>query len=401
VHTILSLLALSHSAAKAEPVCGSASSEQIFGETAKQLQRVAAVAVSSAMLATKVQEVSAADSSNSLLEHGVLQNMLGYVGPGHHLFVTLVSRRWRDIYASFTNQRRIVADKKGLRSSITCVSKMTLFSSVFTAPSRVRLAHSCGLDCSSAGSQRAAGMHADVATLAAAHDVGMKFSTAAIAAAAQRKKLTEVQYLHHQGCPWPSSGLLELAASSGHFELVRWCCKHGCPWQNAARAPYYAALSGNVALMAWVLKRPGVRSSEHDMYTAALHGHTALCHYLHSQQCPWDSQATNVAAVRGHVDLLRWLVDNGCPWYADELCVKAAQGGSIDVMTHLQQQGLLTGTAVLSKMLDKAASVNKLAAAKWLREQGAEWPTVFAWSPWSGAALQWAKAEGCIIPITD
>jgi hypothetical protein len=71
------------------------------------------------------------------------------------------------------------------------------------------------------------------------------------------------------------------------------------------------------------------------------------------------------------------------------------------VMTHLQQQGLLTGTAVLSKMLDKAASVNKLAAAKWLREQGAEWPTVFAWSPWSGAALQWAKAEGCIIPITD
>jgi hypothetical protein len=51
-------------------------------------------------------------------------------------------------------------------------------SAVFEAPSRVRLAHAHGLDCATTAYERAAGMHADIATVAAAHELGMSYSDA-------------------------------------------------------------------------------------------------------------------------------------------------------------------------------------------------------------------------------
>jgi hypothetical protein len=54
--------------------------------------------------------------------------------------------------------------------------------------------------------------------------MGMLYTVATIAAAAKRNKLAEVQYLHRQGCPWPVD-LLEAAARSGNFELLRWCTR--------------------------------------------------------------------------------------------------------------------------------------------------------------------------------
>jgi hypothetical protein len=99
---------------------------------------------------------------------------------------------------------------------------MTLYSSAFPVFSRFELAHESGLDYASPQCQRAAGKHADIATLALAHKLGVQYTAAAMAGAAQRKKLAEVQYLHSQGCPWYFAQLI-IAASSGHFELLRWC----------------------------------------------------------------------------------------------------------------------------------------------------------------------------------
>jgi hypothetical protein len=107
------------------------------------------------------------------------------------------------------------------------------------------------------------------------------------------------------------------------------------------------------------------------------------------------------AAHYGHVDQLRWLTDNGCPWDAHDLCRAAAQSGSVEVLTYLQQQGLVTSPTLLTEMLDNAAGENQLAAAKWLREQGAEWPssTAFNHRAWSGELLEWARAEDCTSPL--
>ena len=49
---------------------------------------------------------------------------------------------------------------------------------------------------------------------------------------------------------------------------------------------------------------------------------------------------------------------------------------------------------LLTVMLYEAGRFNQLAAAKWLREQGAEWPTVYKKGRWSGVLLEWAIAEG-------
>jgi hypothetical protein len=94
---------------------------------------------------------------------------------------------------------------------------------------RVELANANGLDCTTEGYHHAAvnAKYGDIATLrVAARKLGMANSAEIMVGAAERSELAEVQYLHRQGCPWPGT-LLEKVASSGHFELLRWCHEHG------------------------------------------------------------------------------------------------------------------------------------------------------------------------------
>jgi hypothetical protein len=351
------------------------------------------------MTTTQVaQKRSAADISNPLLYPGILQNVLSYVGSGHCLFVASVSTWWKGMYATVESHQLAVCGVDSCASiTITCDPQMTLYSSVFASPSRV--AYASELDCTSEAYLLAAGKHADAAALAAAHEMGMEYTAATLAGAAQYNRLAEVQYLHSHGCPWPTQ-LLEEVARRGYFELVRWCHKRGCPWV-AMTAPYHAAQSGNVELMAWVLQQPGTQLSGAAMNAAAMRGHTAMCQFLHTQQCSWGISSTSAAAASGHVDPLRWLVNNGCPWDAHMLCMSAARSGSVEVLTYLQHQGLPTSIALLTDMLDYAAYSIELAAAQWLREQGAEWPVRFKYGPWRGEVLAWARAEGCTTPTTN
>jgi hypothetical protein len=348
-----------------------------------------------AMVATRAQKRSAADSRNPLCDRGVLQTVLSFVGPGHHLFVAAVSKGWREVHATLDSVQLTVYDEHRREITITCDTQVTLYSSVFTSPSRVELAYDHGLDCTSEAYLRAAGKYADVATIATAHDLGMPFTATTMAGAAHCNKLAEVQYLHSQGCAWPEQ-LLEYAARSGHFELLRWCHEHGCDWHMVNWATTCAAQSGNVELMAWVLEQPGAELTENVMRIAVSKKYTAMCQYLLSQRCPWDERATAAAVAGGHVDLLCWLVDNGCPsWDAQTMCRFAVSGGSVAMLRHMQQQGALASVAVLTEMLGTAAWDNQLAAAKWLREQGAEWPTSFEHYAGSNEVLAWARCEGC------
>jgi hypothetical protein len=213
----------------------------------------------------------------------------------------------------------------------------------------------------------------------------MEYTATTMTGAAQRNKLAEVQYLHIQGCPWPPR-IFKNAASSGYFELLCWCHEHDCPWE-ASKAATYAAESGNIELMAWVLQQPDTQLSEHVMFAAVATGDIPICQYLRAQQCPWDAHSTCLAASDRDVDLLRWLLDNGCPFNANRLIESAAQGGSVEVLAFLQQRGIL----------EHAAHYNELAAPQWLRNQGAQWPTDLGWDLWRGDdVLVWARSEGYI-----
>jgi hypothetical protein len=224
------------------------------------------------MVATRAQKRSAADNSNPLLDFGILQNVFTYVGPGHSLFVALVSTWWKDVYfKQESKQRASYVLNKYSRAVTRITVQMTLHSCVFTSPSRVNFAHESGLDCTSQEYQRAAGKHASVTTLERAHELGMLYTETTMFAAAQSNRLAVVQFLHGQGCPWPVM-LLEIAASRGYLEVMRWCHEHGCPFHEVELATSYAAESGNIELMTWVLQQSGTQLNARAMRAAASKG---------------------------------------------------------------------------------------------------------------------------------
>jgi hypothetical protein len=289
-------------------------------------------------MSSREQERSAADSSNPLHQTGILQHVLDYVGPGHWCFVSEVSSLWRDLYINLAERMAICEEK------IARIPQMTLFSAVFASPSRVRHAAEHGLNCTTEAYQSAAGMYADVVTLKAAHAQGMQYSISAMYGAVRCNELSVVQFLRAQGCAW--------------HELA--------------------------------------------FMTAARRGDTAMCAYLHAERCPWNTTTCYIAAISGHGSTLRWLREHGCPWTAEHYHTSVAEGGSIDAMLYLQQQGIVFTAEMLTEMLNTASAHSKLAAAQWLRQQGAEWPAVLHWSEalfddpldWSGDTLAWARAEG-------
>jgi hypothetical protein len=66
-------------------------------------------------------------------------------------------------------------------------------------------------------------------------------------------------------------------------------------------------------------------------------------------------------------------------------------------MMYVQQQGIVFTADELTVMLNIGAASNKLAAAQWLRQQGAEWPdSLYCWSQ---DIVAWARLEGCTSPI--
>ena len=46
---------------------------------------------------------------------------------------------------------------------------------------------------------------------------------------------------------------------------------------------------------------------------AATHGHFDVITYLHKEGCPWHDNATLAAATNGHVHVLKYLNEKGCP----------------------------------------------------------------------------------------
>jgi hypothetical protein len=289
------------------------------------------------------QLLSTTDDSSPLHHADILHHVLSFVGPGHWLLLAKVSSLWHKMYQKVDSAIMNKAYSVYTDPCFTCIPQMTLYSAVFSSPSRVRLADIRIIRCTALQYERAAGMYADVATLQAAHELGMPYTLAVMLGAAHCNDLAVVQYLRAQGCPW------------GRDVFSR----------------------------------------------AAGRGDTDLCAYLYANQCPWDAMASAQAARHGHASTLRWLRERGCPCDDDQLHIPAAVGGSVEVMVYLQQQGLIARTSALTEMLRVAGAYQHLAAVTWLREEGAQWPTVLCRSArqWSGDTLAWARAEGCTSPI--
>jgi Ankyrin repeats (many copies) len=192
------------------------------------------------------------------------------------------------------------------------------------------------------------------------------------------------------------------AAAFGHVHVLQRLRELECAW-DSAKLCTLAAMDGLLNVLQWA-KQQGAVFTEDTVMLAAAHGQTAVCEYLHAQQCPRDAAAC-YAAAHCHVDTLRWLLEHGFPCKVNSLWMAATQSGHISVLHFLQQIALVATPADASLALFIAGAHSQLAAAQWLRAYGAEWPAVLSMAvngqelQWGGAVLEGARAEGCTSPL--
>jgi hypothetical protein len=327
------------------------------------------------------------DSINIFDIEGLLQQVLGYVGPGHWLFIAEVSKLWQRIYRKVASARFPAFPMNIIDCSsrfLRCRPQMTLGSALFALQSTLRWAHAAvsGLSLKLVSMRYIAGVFTDQSTLALVFE------------------LAATRGLQH------SSLLLYGVAASGCTSKMKWfCTQRSRPLPREAM--WHAASSGSIDMLELLnqLAEPEriVKGENRNVLrVAAYRGHLHIIKYLHlllEDGYAWSAVACFNAVSGRHLDILRWLHENGCAWDFRSLCECAARQGSIDIMMYLQQQsdGVQWNTDLLRDMLSCAGRWDKLAAAKWLRQQGAEWPARVRTGrrKWNGDVLQWARAEGC------
>ena len=119
----------------------------------------------------------------------------------------------------------------------------------------------------------------------------------------------------------------------------------------------------------------------------------------------WGNTMFRSAAFYGKLDLLQWLHRHDCYWNQKNVLCNTSRGGSVRVLQWLATVSKPWSEGTKAEMLTDAASCDKLAAAKWLRATGAQWPTAFASEYkeyddsmvrqcWSLCTVKWAIACG-------
>jgi hypothetical protein len=104
----------------------------------------------------------------------------------------------------------------------------------------------------------------------------------------------------------------------------------------------------------------------------------------------WQRDLPKFSALFGKLELLRWLYDCGCRWKEKDVCVQAARRGDVDMLAWLQQVTRSWSRSRKREMLFAAGWSKTMSAAKWLRQQGADWPSSF-----TGTALVQGKRSKC------
>jgi hypothetical protein len=396
-------------------------------------------------------------SLTSPLDHaGILLQVLNTLGPGHHLFISDVSKLWRESYKR-VDSVQIAARRRGRyrEAIITVTADTTLCSAVFEAANRVKLAHECGLTFHSPQLQRIAGRAAELSVLQAAHERGLALTEEVVNGAAQAASVFKLQwlhieqgcrlhdgftyyaarsgdvdllrwskdhgceftantymgaaagahihvleYLHDEGCAWGDFNegcawdelACSAAAAYGHLATLQWLHEHGCPWQPEEICNN-AAEGGSAAMLLYLVQQRCVISAE-TMVRAAACGNLAACQFLVAQQCPCTAEACAEAAVGGHLETVRFLHENGCPWDAATMCYGAAKSGNVELLQYLKQQGC----AFIEVVMDGAAYAGHTHVCQYLRTEQCPWGrSTCYYAAGSGHVdtLRWLHEQGC------
>jgi hypothetical protein len=110
----------------------------------------------------------AASAATPLDNAGILLHVLTKLGPGHHLFISAVSKAWKDGYERVGSIQIAELTYKSYDEADLCTicPDTTLCSAAFASPASLKLAHECGLTFdNNRRIERVAGKVADICTL--------------------------------------------------------------------------------------------------------------------------------------------------------------------------------------------------------------------------------------------
>jgi hypothetical protein len=206
---------------------------------------------------------------------------------------------------------------------------------------------------------------------------------------------------------WNRRDICTSAAQSGSIEMMQFLQQRGADLAEhngssnfplvKERITTTAARGERKEMLLW-LKQQGILPTVHAMCDAAERDMLDMCLFLYTEGCPWDDSVLN-SANTGYYELVQALYEQGCPIEIHSVRSQAASYGRVDILQYLLQlpDQPQSSTAQLTAQLNGAAVNEQLAAAKWLRQQGAEWPEVLVKDgiKWRGELLQWARRAGC------
>jgi hypothetical protein len=164
-------------------------------------------------------------TTSPLDDAGILLHVLSTLGPGHHLFISPVSKAWRESYervASVQIAGITYLFEYGEQATLHLVtSQTTLCSAAFASASRVNLAYERGMPFGSRKLQCIAGRDADIPTLQALHELGLQLTDGVLIGAAEAASVPKLQWLRNeQGCALPDD-ISFYAARSGSLDTLR------------------------------------------------------------------------------------------------------------------------------------------------------------------------------------
>eukprot|EP00953_Heterococcus_sp_UTEX-ZZ885_P009472 5574-Heterococcus_DN1.PRE.1 len=225
---------------------------------------------------SKRQRLPHGTSVSPLDKDEVIDAVFGFVGGGEHLYVSGVSKRWRDRYL----EHCVKNSTSGLRVSD------------YTLESQSNLQLIC---CESL----------------------------------EPEKVITLLRLH--GAPW-STTLCNKAALYGNLALLQWLHSHACPWAECGLT-YNASAGGSVAVLEWLLAvlPPFIWSSCEKMYSLSLagcHGQLPAMQWFIDHSATWpDSFVYDDGDVKQcwSVPEVQWALAHGSGWrqwkcedYADD-----------------------------------------------------------------------------------
>jgi hypothetical protein len=338
----------------------------------------------------------------------IVQNILGFVGPGQHLYIATINRLFKQYYEQVDSNEVEGFDKKGTCKRIVVGAHVTRLSEVCRSWARIAEAADIGVPVLAKRSflQKVAADlvgHEVIAKPGFQLDINTHHCQVFMGQCADHELLS----LAFDKLGMSNNGSVTFGAvCAGRAATLQWLIKerHSPLYVTISS---YAAARGHLDVLIYLHKIKFQFDPETSM-RAALNGHLHILQFLHGNGYQWHADTCRVAIHGGHLSVLQWLYEHGCPRDASAMKKATAAVGNINIMDWLLQRdgaelpelvmctaafhGQLTMCEYLldkrcplaSRVCTHAAQGGQLNVLIWLRQHGC---------PWNDLAVVWLSAH--------